>query len=136
METFPDPLHAFSIKKASMCGGTLIDRLKIFCIVEDRGGFEVVCTSKLWRKVADALGVRSSCTNAAYILRRFYAATFLPNYNQCLNYYIKLSNIYKSNGYAFRPITRSIVKRDLEADGKYSNTVYIYMSSPSVDPQL
>jgi hypothetical protein len=58
--------------KIPQIGGRELDIHLLYKEVTERGGFQQVSSSKLWKEIVSALKIPSSCTSASYTLRNHY----------------------------------------------------------------
>ena len=58
--------------KVPQIGGRELDIYLLYKEVTERGGFQQVSNSKLWKEIVSALKIPSTCTSASYTLRNHY----------------------------------------------------------------
>nr|XP_019949298.1 PREDICTED: uncharacterized protein LOC109633713 [Paralichthys olivaceus] len=83
-KAFVSSLHSFMKEKGSPIeriphlGFKQINLWRIYKAVEKRGGYDLVTTQRLWKKVYDELGGSPGSTSAATCTRRHYERLVLP----------------------------------------------------------
>ncbi|KAI8064152.1 hypothetical protein BC940DRAFT_306279 [Gongronella butleri] len=82
-EQFIASLKEFHLSKGTtlqaepVLGGKKIDLYKLYCAVQQAGGFEIVTKKRSWKQLGDSFEFPPTCTNSAYILKGLYIRNLL-----------------------------------------------------------
>lgn len=79
------------VERAPFLGFKQLDLYRIYKLVKDYGGYEAVCSRRLWKNIYDTLGGNPTNTSAATCTRRHYERLILP-----FERYLTRKNSYKT----------------------------------------